>query len=376
MYVKYALMKLAVEEGIDFVKINPDHFDRNILPKEKQDLLRPSQSFFVVRKGEKTCRVIVDCSESYLYMSPVIQDSDLYFCSSYKECMFKDHVFFQPYPWQKEYDLQSYKNHFEGIEEKFGESFHKIMPFIPLPMVMDVQARLYDRLNQLKLISLTLAQKAKKRLPELTVSSTDPELLLLNMRYNQLKAYRENRLQYDIVLRDALWGWPHHRLKLHQALRELPNRKIFASLSVPDINNPDAKWRHFIPEQEVDSAISILSEKIDFPKPYEEMLTSSRLAVFATGKHWGSRMIAFISMLCGGPIMMDRPMYESYFPMSEFDLYYLEDDWSEIVGVLNQIDLDKWIDIRTFNQGVFDRYLAPVPVARYIAQTVQKWFAG
>ncbi len=373
-YAKYALMELACQGDIDFVKVRPSHFSQDILPDAKRAELLPSQSFFVARLGKRSCRVILDCAESFIFLSQAITESDLYFCSSYHRDLFEKREFLTPYPWQREYDLSFYKDKFTSIEDTFGELFDNIVPFIPLPMVMDIPARLFSRLAQVRIVSLLLWHKIVKRSARWQVGGWDPELHLFRMRYEKLRSYRENELQYDVVLRDALWGWPHHRLRLHQVLRSLSGRKIYSSLSVNDPDDPAAYWRGVIPDSELEDTIRILKDKVVFPRPYEEMLTSSRLAVFATGKHWGSRMIAFISLLCGGPLMMDPPMYASYFPMSEFKIDYFNKDWAEIDFVLQQIDYDRWVALRLHNQRVFDKYLAPLPVAHYVCRTIRAWF--
>ena len=70
---------------------------------------------------------------------------------------------------------------------------------------------------------------------------------------------------------------------------------------------------------------------------------------------------------------MDKPLFEPYFPMREFKIFYDRNEWTDLESLLRQIDAEQWQDIRDHNQKVFDKYLAPLPVAHYIWQTIEKW---
>ena len=376
LYAKLSLMELAMAGEIDFIRTKPSSFDRRILPQRAIDALSPAQAFFVAYRGDQQCRVILDTSESYFYMSSAIADADLYFSSAYSSEVFEKHRFLTPYPWQEQerYNLRGYKKHFERIEREFGSYFDKIVRFIPYPVVMDLPARRFCRTKQLVIVLLLINRFLRKHLPRLRFGPLDPEYLLLKMRYQQLVGYRSNPLNYDIVIRESLWAWPWHRILLYKTLGNLSGKKIVASLSSQETDNPKAWWRHCIPEDEIDAVIRLLQKKPYFPEPYEEMITSSRLAVFPTGKHWGWRAITFLSLISGGPILMDRPKFEPYFPLDDFKIYYNENEWSDLADILDEITSEQWNILRKHNQTAFDKYLAPLPVGRYIYQTVQKWF--
>jgi len=120
LYAKFSLMELARAGEIDLVRVKPSSFDRRILPQRAIDALSPAQAFFVASRGSRQCRVILDTSESFLYMSSAIADVDLYFCSAYSSEIFEAHRFLTPYPWQERYNLDGYKKHFSRIEQEFG----------------------------------------------------------------------------------------------------------------------------------------------------------------------------------------------------------------------------------------------------------------
>ena len=371
LYAKYCMMELARTGEIDFVRIHPSRFDRGILSESSLGALSPAQSFFVARLGDQQCKVILDCSESFFYISQAIKDVDLYFFTSYNRDLFREHRFFKPYHWQSAINLSDYESSFGRIEDLYGKHFHKIIPFIPYPMSMAVPARMFNKCRQIYIVLLLLARNVIKRLPRTAVGQFDPDLLLYRLRYELIKSYRSNQLRYDVVLRDTLFAWPLHRIMLHRALKKIVGKSIIASISTSDVNDPDAWWRKVIPDGEISEVIQILKDQPQFTDDFEKMITSSRLSVFATGKHWGWRGITFLSLMCGGPILMDVPVFEPYFPISEFILFYNHREWKELDSVLDDIDDSKWQNIRRHNQQMFDKYLAPLPVARYVCQTLR-----
>jgi len=373
LYAKYSLMALAQTGEIDFIRIKPSSFDHNILSQRAIDALSPAQAFFVAYWGDKQCKVVMDTSESFFYMSSAIADVDLYFCSSYSPEMFEEHRFLTPYKWQERYDLTGYKQNFKRIEKEFGPYFSKLVRFIPFPVVMDLPVRRFNRFKQIVIFYLMIVKYLRKQIPRQRLGSLDPEYQLFEMRYKQLIGYRLNTLEYDIVVRESLWAWPWHRILLYKSIKRLVNRKIIASLSSLETANPDAWWRHDIPADEMDAIIALLQEKTECPQSYEEMLTSARLALFPTGKHWGWRAITFLSLISGGPVFMDRPLFEPYFPLRDFKLFFTDQEWDDLPVILDQITSEEWKRIRKHNQKAFDRYLAPVPVGRYICKTVLDW---
>lgn len=369
LYAKYALMEFALSKNIEFIRVSPRIFKKR--ETKILDLLTPAQAFFVVYYNDMKCKVIIDTSESFFYISPALKYTDLYFFTSYNSNLFENHKFLTPYSWQIDYDLSSYKDKFMEIEKKLGQYFNKILRFIPFPVVMDIPVRRFSLYKKIVIINLILYKKKKKLLCRQKLSKFDPEYLLLKTRYQQLLGYRFNKLKYDVVIRESLWAWPWHRVLLYKSLQGMKDRKIFSSLKA---DMSETWWKKYIPEGEIDNVIDILQEKNKFPDSYEEMITSSRLAVFPTGKHWGWRAITFLSLMSGGPIFMDKPIFEPYFPLQDFKLFFSEKEWMDTGDIIDKISDKDWVDIRKHNQDAFDKYLSPLSVGNYLYDKILEWF--
>lgn len=374
LYAKFALMELAHTGAIEFIRVHPKAFDENILPQRVRASLSPAQAFFVAYQGDQQCKVVLDTSESFFYISSAIQDVDLYFCSSYSREIHEEHRFLTPYSWQERYDLAGYRQHFERVEAEYGAHFRKLKRFIPFPVVMNVPARRFGKAKQAAILFWLAGRFVRSRLPHKRFGVLDPEYRLFKIRYNQLLGYRSHQLAYDVTVRESLWAWPWHRVLLYKALEQLPEKNIFTSLSSAQADKPKPWWQRAIPEGEYEYVRGLLNKKQTFPESYETMITSSRLALFPTGKHWGWRAITFLSLIVGGPMLMDRPLFEPYCPLDEFKLFYTDREWADLRSFFDRVTDEQWREIRQHNQAAFDRYLAPLPVGKYIYRTIQEWF--
>jgi hypothetical protein len=189
-------------------------------------------------------------------------------------------------------------------------------------------------------------------------------------------SYRELPLKYDTVSREALWGWPNNRVALHRRLRALSaKRLVYCQLTPLDACelHPDS------PELEIESQhlpyLAALQTPFHIEDTFERAVCSSRLAVFPTGYHWGWRGIMFVALCAGGPMLIDRPVYEPYFELSNFELFINGGDWSSIDDLLDSIDADQWLAIRAHNQMTFDRYLSPSAVGHYLVNQIKRSMA-
>jgi hypothetical protein len=317
----------------------------------------------------KRVKVLLDNSDSCFHLSSLIAEVDLYFCGAYTSSVFVEREFISPYAWQQREDLEEYKKKFRTIVENYGEYFGRIRKSIPMPMLMKIPQFIRsnrDFFDIHRLLSFGLASffpRISRRL-KMSVPSF-VELMLYRMRFQDVLAFRQNPLRYDIVAIDSLWAWPWHRVLLHRELRRLSSTFSIFSQLAPD--NPRYDWWHaVIPPDELPRVQQEIQQCVQLPEPYEKILTSSRLNVYATGKHWGWRQIMFISLLCGIPILMDRPVYETHFDFNKFTVYYTADEWQELESTLRQVSPEEWQAIKKKNQQVFDTYLAPLAVAQYI----------
>jgi hypothetical protein len=329
-YLQFSLMKLAKQNEISY---------KEILKKTAIKKFNLSDNFFkgiiggiscfIAQKGNSIIKVLVDDSDGFGSLSPSIVDADLYFCGPYNSSFHASKEFKQPYKWLKDYNLNTYIEKANYLIKQYGEHFGKIKKYIPVAMGFPNVRKIHFRFTFFKipfLMPILLGRKKKYK--------------LFQKRYNELLKHRDNRLNYDIVVRDTLWGWPPHRAKLHQQLNRLSSKyKIYNQVN-PYKNSK--KRLQQIKSQYPDIPIENINRPIEFVEPFEKMSTSSRLCVFATGKHWGWRMIMFVVLINGLPILMDKPLYEPYFDLNNFKIFYTENEWEDIEKYLELIDDNMW----------------------------------
>jgi hypothetical protein len=110
-----------------------------------------------------------------------------------------------------------------------------------------------------------------------------------------------------------------------------------------------------------------------FDGKFEIDFASSRLAVLATGLHWGWRNIMTLALMLGLPIYMDKPIFEPYFDLNKFKgIFYNTNQWEDLESILNSISLQEWSSIKKYNQNIYDSYLSPEAVAGYVIREIQK----
>jgi hypothetical protein len=170
------------------------------------------------------------------------------------------------------------------------------------------------------------------------------------------------------VLLDTLWGWPRHRLALHRQLQVLSNagHQIHSKLNWAEPSH----W---------DGSNTDPLDRAQFPlmagrniENYEEMLAASRLAVFASGFHWGWRNIMTLALMWGLPILADRPYLEPWFDLNRFLIQWNDDDdWAELATALADVSDKRRSATAMHNQRMFDELLAPERAADYFLTTSQ-----
>jgi hypothetical protein len=191
-----------------------------------------------------------------------------------------------------------------------------------------------------------------------------PQYERFEKRWDKLHELRTLEPRYDVVLKDSLWGWPHHRMALYRKLAALSGTfEIRAELHYRE---PEAYelGDHLSP----DPANFPFKTGAGITGDYEEMLAASRLGVFATGFHWGCRNIVTLAWFLGLPVYMDKPLFEAIYDFSDFKLFYNEtDSWSQMEEHLKNLstpaEKEKY-------QAVFDRIASPEAAARHILSTV------
>jgi hypothetical protein len=166
------------------------------------------------------------------------------------------------------------------------------------------------------------------------------------------------------VLLDTLWGWPRHRLALHRRLQSISGHyRVHSRLN----------WSEPVPydgsaENPLNPAdFPVATEPID---DYESMLAASRVAVLATGFHWGWRAIMAFALMVGLPVYMDRPLFEPWFSLDDFVMFWNTDGaWNDLEQHLDATTEPRWNEIRLHNQSQYDRAMDPERVANYVLMT-------
>lgn len=323
-----------------------------------EDIVRHSHrhtSVIAVEIGKERIRCIVDSEDSFLCMGGLIGYSDRYFCAGYNSTFFKEKRFEPIYSWLKSHETSFYRQRAAEIVKTQGKFFDRVRPFVPI--APDLQ--LHNRPGALTQRFRNLHHKASSQ-----VGIDKPwrfELADFEQRYRNLLALRSLPARYDVVLSDKLWGWPRHRLALHERLAQLAasGRDIHSRLNWAEASIWDGSDVAPIPEDGFPITCGTITN-------YEEMLASSRLAVFASGFHWGWRNIMTLSLMWGLPILSDRLLVEPWFSIDRFAIDWNDDpEWEGIGDLLDRRSSSERLAISSKNQSSFDNLLAPDKVAEY-----------
>ncbi len=355
-WLRFGFMELNAKKKIKYLEqnlvdmLNYD-FDPAIL--RCQDLRH--KSFILLQDNNIRKKCLVDSEDSFVLFSELIIYADIYFCSGYNSDVFIHKKMPQFYSWQTENDLQWYKQTLADKIKKYGSHFFKVRKFIPIAPTLFKKTPI----NGIRRLYINFHDKIRKAL-SLSTNYADTHHMYLK-RYQELLLLREHHLSYDITLNDTSWGWPKHRIKLHEVFRNL-HVKGFRINSILKYGEPSICDNSNLIE--IDS--KIFPMKIGEVINYEEMLSSSKLGVFACGFHWGWRNILSLALFIGIPVVTDRLLTESYFNMDVFKIWEVEDQkWLIVEQLLNEINAEDWDSIKKSNQKNYDKYLNPETVANY-----------
>jgi hypothetical protein len=355
--LRFGLMKLYYNRDIvyherPFTEISRFGFSNKI---QESTHLR-HLSFLLVEDKNRKIRCIVDNEDSFVFVSPLITEIDIYFCAGYNSDFFEKKRFVSTYNWQNEKDVQWYRKTIQNKIDTLGNEFNKIKRFIPIAP---------NLANHLPVSAMKRKFRNLEHKVNRTLKKSDnfkEDYKGFHIRYYHLKALRENHLEFDIVLNDTMWGWPEHRINLHKSLKQLHDKRYIVHSTL--------RWSDPLEE---DGSIFQKHDRKMFPmvttalhQDYEAMLSKSRLGVFACGFHWGWRNIMMFALMVGIPVLTDRLLTEAYFDINEFNLFQSEKHtWDSIETLLSTITADKWQDIKLHNQSVYDKYMDPEIVAKY-----------
>lgn len=319
---------------------------------------RRHSSVIALRTNRASRRIIVDSEDSFFWMSPLVHACDLYFCAGYSSRFFRERRFIEPYDWQTEQEIVFYQNRAVELVREHGSVFGRIQPFIPIGPSMarrDQPSRIVQKLYNLR-------HRASRYLGDRR--DWGPERDAFDARYAELLSYRDAVAEYDIVLQDSLWGWPRHRVALHNRLAELSKTyAIHARLTWSDPVPFDASDRSALTRDDFPMRVGSIDD-------YESMLARSRLAVFATGFHWGWRNIMTLALLMGLPVFVDRLVLEPWFDINELGISSNESfGFSGLAERMAHI-----LPSRSRKEAVaaYDARLAPEVVARHTLSVAEK----
>jgi hypothetical protein len=361
--LRFGLMKLHLRGEVIYFEQQLTDIPKFGLHGYLQHHRHMHTSVLLIKSADRKIVCLVDSQDSFFFITDLIKYVDVYFCSGYNTDFFDRRIFNPPYAWQTNTQVVWYHKKAAELIAKYGDFFWKVRKFIPIGPSLDHSDGRHVGFISRKLEGLRWRsyQAFYKSLDWSEAYHT------FERRYEYLLKLRSSPLRYDIVLSDTLWGWPRHRLALHQKLLELStDHKIHSQLKWADSVEEDGSMlaplnRNMFPIQR---------NTIDH---YEQMLAQSRIAVHATGFHYGWRAITMLALLFGLPIYMDKPILEPWFAFDNFQLTFNETgDWSSLPSLLQNTTLEVWNQTKAFNQQYYDRVMAPERVARYFLQTARK----
>jgi hypothetical protein len=356
-WLRFGLMRLHVNGSLRFrerpLSSAPQFgFSESVVAHEHRHT-----SVLLVDDGSRKVRVVVDSEDSFFWMSPLVAHADVYFCAGFNREFFADRKFGGGFPWQTEIEIEFYRRKALNLIEEHGEHFHRVRPFAPIgPNLSRPQARKWPE------------QKARNlyhRAASLIGKDTPWILPFLDFeaRYADLLSLRKEPVRHDVVLLDTLWGWPRHRVALHERLKQLAGKGY-------DIHSR-LRWQDPV---DLDGGTSFAMDQSAFPiesgsiGDYEKMLAASRLGVFATGFHFGWRNIVTLAMMLGLPVYCDPFMIDHRQSYDDYALFKNDPgDWERIEALLlHYRNADLLSETKRRNQRFFDQNLAPEVIARHL----------
>ncbi len=316
-------------------------------------------SLISVSHGRTRRRCIVDSEDSFLCMAGIIEHADLYFCAGYNSAFFRDRMFAPSYDWLEPHETAFYERRAADLIARQGAYFDRVRPFVPIGPNAERRRGPGPFVQRLR----NGYDKVVRRL-----SDDEPwfvAYLDFEARYQEMLALRDRPALHDVVLLDTLWGWPRHRVALHRELAGLAarGRAVHARLNWAE----PSEW---------DGSVLAPLDKAAFPMAvgavadYEAMLAASRLAVFASGFHWGWRNIMTLALMLGLPILADRAFLEPWFDLSRFEISWNDEaGWARVEETLARTTDAERRRIAAHNQAAYDALMAPEKVAGYVLAT-------
>ena len=356
-WLKFGLMQMHFNKKLSFCEKDNVEINKEKVTDVIKTHVHRHTVIIKVIKDNSAKFILVNAEDSFFHLRPLVKDVDLYFCSSYNSDFFIHKKAEFILSWQNESDVEEYKKIATELIQNFGNNFYKVKKLCPIGPSLDFaptfEAPFKGKLNNLKY-----------KLHRLFLGTNDwsESFSLFEKRYQVLLGYRNEKLNYDVVLNDSLWGWPEHRIDLHKQLQQLSTQfNILSELRF----NENKHTSHIDPKN-----FPMVSNPIN--GDYEQKLASSRLGVFATGFHFGWRNIVMLALMAGIPVYSDEIILEPYFDLNLFKIFYNKGNFEDLSNLLNSITEEEWLKIKKHNQAVFDEYMHPLKVAEYFMKTISE----
>jgi len=360
-WLRFGFMRLHAARKIHFQEhsladASQFGFDREVVGHTHRHT-----SVVAVRTSSKTVRVLIDSEDSFFWISPMIDHVDLYFCAGYNRAFFEEQRFTSPLTWQSEQETAFYHRRAGELFDRHGHSFGRVRRHCPIGPNLSIDQQQPWVIQKARNLYHRASSNLRRSTPWLL------RFLAFESRYRQLLALRNSSPLFDVVLHDTLWGWPRHRLRLHEHL---------ADISAKGFNvHSRLRWNEPV---SMDGGASYSLDKSRFPIEtgsignYEQMLSASRVGVFATGFHYGWRNIVTLCMMWGLPIYSDPFLIEHTWDHRDYTFAFnASGDWKGLQPLLERFnDNDRLSQTKLTNQRLFDQHLAPEVVASHFLADV------
>jgi hypothetical protein len=305
--------------------------------------------------------VAVDGEDSPFQLSEVINQVDRYYTCTYCPHLYQNRQFQLALPWQDESEIRPYREQFEQLVAHYGEQFAKVRPWAPIGPDL-VSPSPEQNWFQRK------ASNARHKLQMRLNGTKDwgAQYERFSERWSFIQSLRTIPTTADVVLLDSLWGWPRHRIGLHQELASLAKRG-YAIRSRLNYRMPEAYELGHHPAPSPNDYPMQVGEPIQ--EDYERLLAGSRLGVFATGFHYGWRSIVTLAWAIGLKTLQDPFTYTFLFDATPFYQPLGVDGWDLIGHALDQAREEPAL-LRQQRWQLFDQIASPEPVANLVIEQI------
>jgi len=309
--------------------------------------------------------VYLDGEDAVFQTSPLLADCDAYFSCAFNAPFFQGLPFSMALPWQSPSELAPYMERYAKLQKDLECHLDKVFPLGPIGPALEFVPSLSWAQQKWR----NLTHKLRQRVT-FTVDWSHQHRRF-EQRMQHLNTLRQSVPAHDVILRDSLWGWPRHRVALHERLAALAGRHdIRTQLSWRQAETYEL-GEHPAP----DAATFPRSSGAPTPADYEAALATSRLGVFATEFHYGCRNIVTLAWYLGLRTYLDPLNFETGCDLSGLEICWNSDGkWSQLEYVFSELAGEGAVD-RQRRQAWFDKYLAPEVLATRMLNQVTGTFS-